>query len=119
MSAAQWDTANLPIDRLFSVQTGYVDNAITTEFDSGRVESIQRGTKNRRVYSVSYNATPAQVAIFQNWYENTLGGNAGHFTAPSLRDGGATTQEYRFDGTPDFPSGGYACKTIVMTWVEV
>ena len=115
MSVA-WDTTNLPINKLFGKQTGYVDNAITTEFDSGRRISTQRNSVNRRRYAVSYAATPAQETTFFNWYENTLGGNAGTFTAPSLR-GDGTTQTYQFEGTPT--SEGLNIRTINMQWVEV
>ncbi len=115
MSVA-WNTTDLPLSRLYGVQTGYVDNAIKTEFDSGRVISVQRNSKNKRRYSVSYCATRAQETIFFNWYENTLGGNAGTFTAPSLR-GDGTTQEYRIEGTPT--SSGMNLKEINMEWVEV
>ena len=34
--SASWDTTNLPLDKLYGVQMGYEDNAIVTEFDSGR-----------------------------------------------------------------------------------
>ena len=115
MSVA-WDTTNLPLKKLYGVQTGYEDNAITTQFDSGRTISVQRNSKNKRRYSVSYAATRAQETIFFTWYENTLGGNAGTFTAPSLR-GDNTTQEYRMEGTPT--SSGMNIKTITMEWVEV
>lgn len=115
MSVA-WNTTDLPLRKLYGVQTGYVDNAIKTEFDSGRVISCQRNSKNKRRYSVSYCATRAQETIFFNWYENTLGGNAGTFTAPSLR-GDGTTQEYRIEGTPT--SSGMNLKEINMEWVEV
>lgn len=115
MSVA-WNTTDLPLNRLYGVQTGYVDNAIKTEFDSGRVISVQRNSKNKRRYSVSYCATRAQEKIFFNWYENTLGGNAGTFTAPSLR-GDGTTQKYRIEGTPT--SSGMNLKEINMEWVEV
>ena len=115
MSVA-WNTTDLPLNRLYGVQTGYVDNAIKTEFDSGRVISCLRNSKNKRRYSVSYCATRAQETIFFNWYENTLGGNAGTFTAPSLR-GDGTTQEYRIEGTPT--SSGMNLKEINMEWVEV
>lgn len=114
--SVQWDTSNLPLDKLFGVQTGYVDNAITTEFDSGRVVSVQRNSKNKRRYSVTYAATKAQETTFFNWYENTLGGNAGTFTAPSLR-GDGSTQEYRIEGTPT--SSGMNIKEISMQWCEV
>ena len=115
MSVA-WNTTDLPLNRLYGVQTGYVDNAIKTEFVSGRVISCQRNSKNKRRYSVSYCATRAQEQTFFNWYENTLGGNAGTFTAPSLRSDG-TTQEYRIEGTPT--SSGMNLKEINMEWVEV
>ena len=114
--SVSWDTTNLPLSKLYGVQTGYVDNAITTEFDSGRVLSVQRNSKNKRRYSVSYMATRAQETTFFNWYENTLGGNAGTFTAPSLR-GDGTTQTYRIEGTPT--SSGMNLKQINMEWVEV
>ncbi|MCQ2486122.1 MAG: hypothetical protein MJ168_12415 [Clostridia bacterium] len=115
MSVA-WPTAELPLSKLYGVQTGYEDNAIQTEYDSGRVVQYQRNTKNRRRYSVSYAASKAQEVIFFDWYENTLGGNAGTFTAPSLR-GNNQMQEYRLEGTPT--SSGMNIKEINMIWVEV
>lgn len=116
--SVSWDTTNLPLDKLYGVQLGYEDNAIVTQFDSGRRIATQRNSKNKRRYAVSYAATQAQKAIFFNWYENTLGGNAGTFTAPSLR-GDGTTQEYMFEGTPTAPEHGGAFVEINMTWVEV
>jgi len=115
MSVA-WDEAALPLNKLYGVQTGYEDNAITTAFDSGRTVSVQRNSRNRRRYSVSYAATKAQETAFFNWYENTLGGNAGTFTCTSLR-GTGTQQEYRIDGTPT--SSGMNIKEINMQWIEV
>lgn len=116
--SVQWDTINLPTNKLYGVQMGYEDNAITTEFDSGRRIAVQRNSKNKRRYSVSYAATQAQKATFFNWYENTLGGNAGTFTAPSLR-GDGTTQAYMLEGTPTAPENGTALVEINMIWVEV
>lgn len=110
-----WDVDNLPLKKLYGVQTGYEDNAITTKYDSGREVSIQRNTQNKRKYSLSYAATKQQEAIFFNWYENILGGNAGTFTAPSLR-GDGTTQKYKMQGTPT--SNGMNIKIINMQWVE-
>ena len=117
MSVA-WDTVNLPLNKLYGAQLGYEDNAIKTQYDSGRVIAMQRNSKNKRRYSVSYAATQAQKTIFFNWYENTLGGNAGTFTAPSLR-GDGTTQKYMFVGTPTAPENGGAIVEINMQWVEV
>lgn len=117
MSVA-WDTTNLPLKRLYGAQMGYEDNAIKTKYDSGRIVAIQKNSKNKRKYAVSYAATQAQKAIFFDWYENTLGGNAGTFTAPSLR-GDGTTQEYMFEGTPTAPETGGAFVEINMQWVEV
>ena len=51
--SVQWDTINLPTNKLYGVQMGYEDNAITTEFDSGRRIAVQRNSKNKRRYSVS------------------------------------------------------------------
>lgn len=115
MSVA-WDTTNLPLNKLYGVQTGYVDNAIKSEYDSGRVVAIQKNGRNRRRYNVSYAATKTQETAFFNWYENTLGGNAGTFTCASLRDNGQT-QEYRIEGTPT--SSGQNIREINMQWVEV
>ena len=116
--SAQWDTTNLPLKKLYGVQLGYEDNAIVTQFDSGRKIAIQRNSKNKRRYAVSYAATQSQKATFFNWYENTLGGNGGTFTAPSLR-GDGTTQTYMLEGTPTAPENGTAIVEINMTWVEV
>ncbi|MCQ2485815.1 MAG: hypothetical protein MJ168_10855 [Clostridia bacterium] len=112
-----WDNENLPLTKLYSVQTGFKDNAITTEFDSGRTVQYQRNTKNKRVYSMKYLATRDQLEKFYNWYENELGGNAGTFFAPSLRNK-ETMQEYKFGELPII-TGNYALKEITMTWVEV
>ena len=109
---------NLPLNKLYGVQLGYQDNAIITEFDSGRRIGMQRNSKNKRRYSVSYAATQEQKATFFNWYENTLGGNGGTFTAPSLR-GNGTTQTYMLEGTPTAPQNGTALVEISMIWVEV
>lgn len=117
MSVA-WDTTNLPLNKLYGVQLGYEDNAIKTQFDSGRVIAMQKNSKNKRKYAVSYAATKAQKIIFFNWYENDLGGNAGTFTAPSLR-GDGSTQEYMFVGTPTAPEKKAGIFEINMQWVEV
>lgn len=117
MSVA-WDTTNLPLNKLYGAQLGYEDNAIKTQFDSGRVIAMQKNSKNKRKYAVSYAATKAQKTIFFNWYENILGGNAGTFTAPSLR-GDGSTQEYMLVGTPTAPEHGGAIVEINMQWVEV
>lgn len=114
MSAA-WDTANLPVSKLFGVQIGYEDNARVTEFDSGRTVATQRNSVNRRRYNVSYAATKAQKDTFFSWYENSLGGNAGTFTAPDLRDMTAT-RTYRLGGTPT--CSGINLQTINMVWIE-
>ena len=117
MSVA-WDTNNLPLNRLYGVNAGYEDNAIITKYDSGRTIAIQKNSKNKRQYSLSYAATQAQKQFFFNWYENTLGGNAGIFTAPSLR-GDGTMQSYMFNGTPTAPEKGGAIIEINMQWIEV
>lgn len=117
MSVA-WDIINLPLEKLYSVELGYEDNAIKTQFDSGRIIAMQKNSKNKRHYSVSYAANKAQKNIFFDWYENTLGGNAGTFSAPSLR-GDGSTQEYMFAGTPTAPEHGGAIVEISMQWVEV
>lgn len=116
--SVSWDTTNLPINKLYGVQLGYEDNAIVTQFDSGRRIATQRNSKNKRKYAVSYAATQAQKTTFFNWYENTLGGNAGTFTAPSLR-GDGTTQAYMIVETPTAPENGSAIVEINMQWVEV
>lgn len=112
----EWDTTNLPIKNIFGLTKAYVDNAKKTTFDSGRDVSFQKNSKNKMKFSFSYRATKTQETAFFNWYENTLGGNANHFTAPSLR-GDNTTVEYKFDGTPS--SSGQAYRQIDMVWVEV
>lgn len=114
----EWDTVNLPLNKLYNVNKGYEDNAIVTKYDSGRMIAIQRNTKNKRQYNLMYAATQEQAAIFFDWYENELGGNAGTFTAPSLR-GDGTLQQYMFTETPTAPEHGAAFIEITMSWVEV
>ena len=93
--SVEWDTTNLPLNKLYGVQLGYEDNAIKTQFDSGRVIAMQKNSKNKRKYAVSYAAT-----------------------APSLR-GDGSTQEYMLVGTPTAPEHGGAIVEINMQWVEV
>lgn len=114
--SVKWNDEELPLNRLYGVQTGYVDNAIKTEYDSGRVVMVKKNSRNLRRYNVSYAATKTQEKAFFDWYENTLGGNAGTFTCESLR-GDGTTQTYRIDGTPT--ASGMNIKEINMIWVEV
>lgn len=111
-----WDNEKLPLNKLYGVQKGYIDNAIKIEFDSGRVESFKKNTAEKMRFTMSYAATKEQETIFFNWYENELGGNAAHFLAPSLR-GTGELQEYRFENTPT--SSGMNIKQISMIWVEV
>lgn len=118
MSIAAWPVSDLPYNKLFGKETGYDDNAITAQYDSGRRVSYQKNTKNRRTYAVSYAATAAQETAFLTWYENTLGGNAGTFTAASLRAGETADRAYMFTDTPRI-SGSGAIRTISMGWVEV
>lgn len=112
-----WPVNDLPYLKLFGKETGYEDNAITSQYDSGRRVSFQRNTKNRRVYAVSYAASKTQETAFFNWYENTLGGNAGTFTAKSFRAGETEDRAYMFTDTPR-SSGNGAIRTITMNWVE-
>ena len=116
--SVEWDEENLPLNKLYGVNLGYEDNAIKTQYDSGRVIAMQKNTKNKRKYSLSYAATKAQKLAFYEWYENTLGGNAGTFSAPSLRNDG-TTQEYIMSGTPTAPETGGGIFEINMEWTEV
>lgn len=114
--SVEWDVDRLPLEKLYGVQVGYIDNAIKTQFDSGRDISIQKNSRNKRQYSVNYAATKEQESIFFEWYESVLGGNAGTFIAPSLRNNGEM-QEYRMEGTPT--SRGMNIKEISMQWIEV
>ena len=46
-------TFPFPITKLYGVQTGYVDNAVKQQYDSGRVLAWQKNTKIKRKYSVA------------------------------------------------------------------
>ena len=105
-----------PISTLYGLQTSYVDNAITTEYDSGRVVAWQRNTRVMRTYAVACTVTRAQAAVFDEWYTKTLGGNGQPFTAPRL-DGSGGDAVYRMDNPPSFT--GQAYKEITMEWTEV
>lgn len=108
-------TFPLPITKLYGVQTGYVDNAIKHEYDSGRVVVWQKNTRIRRKYAVSYSATRAQAKVFDEWYTKTLKGNGQPFSAPSLEGTGEETL-YRMEGVPTIEGQGY--KEITMEWIE-
>ena len=104
-----------PITKIYGVQTGYVDNAIRHEYDSGRVVTWKKNSTVKRKYAVSCFITKAQAAIFDEWYTKTLGGNGQSFTAPRL-DGTSGTASYRMDTPPTFE--GQAYKEITMEWIE-
>ncbi len=116
MNVVEWPKEVLPTERLYGKQTGYVDNIIKTEYDSGRITSIMKNSVQKRVYSVNYAATKEQAKAFDNWFRNVLGGISGTFTALSLEDDG-TTCEYRMTQNPQI--SGNAIKEISMQWQEV
>lgn len=91
MSAVSWP-AGVNTDA-YGVETGYIDNAKKSEYDSGRVMQYQKNTAVKRKYSVSFRMTKSEYKLFDTWYKNTLGGNAGSFTFPSF-DLDGTMKEY-------------------------
>jgi hypothetical protein len=109
-------TFPFPITKLYGVQTGYVDNAVKQQYDSGRVLAWQKNTVVKRKYSVSCFVTKADAALFDEWYTKTLGGNGQSFTAPRL-DGISGEIVYRMDNPPTIE--GQAYKEITMEWIEV
>ena len=109
-------TFPFPITKLYGVQTGYVDNAIKQQYDSGRVVAWQKNTKIKRKYAVSCCVTKAQAALFDEWYTKTLGGNGQPFGAQNLEGSGGLTI-YRMDNPPSIE--GQAYKEISMEWIEV
>lgn len=109
-------TFPFPITKLYGVQTGYVDNAVKQQYDSGRVVAWQKNTVVKRKYAVSCCVTKAQAALFDEWYTKTLGGNGQPFSAPNL-EGSAVQTVYRMDSPPTIE--GQAYKTISMEWIEV
>lgn len=116
MDAVEWDEESLPVSRFFARQTGYAENEISTEYDSGRVASCQKNTRQLRQYAVSYSATKAQAKIFDEWFRETLGGTAGRFSMSSLENDG-TTATYRFTAVPSF--SGQSLIDIEMSLEEV
>ena len=109
-------TFPFPITKLYGVQTGYVDNAVKQQYDSGRVVAWQKNTVVKRKYTVSCCVTKAQAKIFDEWYTKTLGGNSQPFSAPNLEGLGGQTI-YRMDNPPTIE--GQAYKEISMEWIEV
>jgi len=105
-----------PLTSLYGLNTGYVDNAITQTYDSGRVVAWQKNTRVMRKYAVSCTVTRAQAAIFDEWYTKTLGGNGQPFIAPDL-ERGEGEKIYRMDNPPTIE--GQAYKEISMEWTEV
>lgn len=105
-----------PITKLYGLQIGYLDNALKSEYDSGRSVTWQRNTRVRRRYAVSCSITREQARAFDEWYTKTLGGNGMCFSAPSLEGTGKNTV-YRMESPPSIE--GQAYKEITMEWVEV
>ena len=116
MSVA-WNTSALPTENLYGKVTGYVDNEIKTEYDSGRITACKKNTVQRRIFSVNYAAkSKVQERAFDQWFRFTLGGIAQEFTAPSL-DGDGTTATYKMTQNPELE--GIGIKKIKMQWQEV
>ena len=117
MDTVEWPASSLPVSRFYGRQTGYASNEISTEYDSGRVMSYQRNTRQLRQFSVTYAATKAQAVIFDEWFRQTLGGTAGRFTMTSLADDEDDTVTYRFTSTPSY--SGMNLTDIEMELEEV
>ena len=102
MDTVAWPETSLPISKFFGRQTAYADNELYTEYDSGRVMSYQKNTRQLREFTLTYAATKEQAVIFDDWFCNTLGGTAGRFTMTSVAEGESDTVTYRFTANPSF-----------------
>lgn len=105
-----------PLTSLYGLNTGYVDNAITQTYDSGRAVSWQKNTKITRKHAVSCTVPKEKARVFDEWYTKTLGGNGQPFIAPDL-ERGEGEKIYRMDNPPTIE--GQAYKEIMMEWTEV
>lgn len=117
MDTVEWPEDELPVSRFYGRQTGYASNEVSTEYDSGRVMSYQRNTRQLRQFSLTYAATKEQAVLFDTWFRETLGGTAGRFTMPSLADDEEDTVTYRFTSTPSY--SGQNLTDIEMELEEV
>lgn len=102
MDTVEWPEDVLPVTKFFGLQVGYADNEIATEYDSGRVASWQKNTRQLRELSLSYSATQEQAAEFDTWFRETLGGTAGRFTMTGLHPNDTETVTYRFTSPPTY-----------------
>ena len=114
--AIQWDEVNLPLKNFYGYNAGFADNAVYTEFSSGRRIGFKKNSRNLRTYALTYKATRAQEEIFDKWYDETLGGNGVTFEMSSLRRGETGKRAYQFTATPT--STGQAIKAISINLVE-
>lgn len=102
MDTVEWPEDTLPAAKFYAMSVGYADNEIATEYDSGRVASWQKNTRQLRELSLTYSATQTQAAAFDTWFRETLGGTAGRFTMAGLHPNDSEDVTYRFTSPPSY-----------------
>lgn len=95
----KWNYDELPIKYFYGKTVEYIDNAIKTDYESGRVASYQKNSRNKRKYTLTYFCDKARRDAFIDWYENTLGGNGVTFLLRGLENDNIE-REYRFSEPP-------------------
>lgn len=111
-----WDYEKLPVHFFNDKSVEYVDNAIKTDYDSGRVTLYKRNTLNKRKVSVSYYCdSKKRLDDFMNWYENILGGNGVTFLLKALD--GKNEREYFFTDPPSID--GFVTFDVSISLQEV
>lgn len=89
--------------RFYNLKETPDDNAITTEYSSGRRAVMLRNTRWPRKFtcSLSLDVESGEVDAFWKWYKDVLGGLAGLFKCNALGEG----QTWRFTQTPSDGGG--------------
>lgn len=110
----EWDYKKLPIHYFFSKGVEFIDNAIKTTYDSGRVTVHKKNAVNKKKISTTYLADKAKRDSFMKWY-NELGGNGVEFLLEGLE--GEGKKKYIFSDTPKI--SGFVTFEITINLEEV
>ncbi|MBO6300847.1 MAG: hypothetical protein J6N15_00220 [Ruminiclostridium sp.] len=101
--------------RFFGLQEKPKDNAVKSEFISGRTTVMQINTRNviAITCSLRLSVRDGELARFWKWFNDELGGVSGTFKCAALGD-----KSYRFVEVPEPQDTGRTWRTLAMSIEE-
>ena len=98
MIYVNWPNIN---KRFFDSKVSPKPNSETQEFASGRTVTTLKNTRFIFTVNVSLTLNKKEEKVFWDWYKNQLGGLAGVFRCPELKEGPMESEYFRFTAEPD------------------